>query len=167
MKNKGGRKPIPTKEKFWRYVQKTDSCWNWVGGIDKDKYGTIMTCKAEGKIHRKRAHRVSWEIHNGQIPDRLWVLHHCDNPSCVNPEHLFLGTPKDNTQDMIRKGRHGKTGCRGENHRNVKLNWEKVNQIRQLFSTGKFTKRDLGKMFNIGDRQIGYIVRFEMWRNDV
>jgi len=89
-------------DRFFRKVDKTGSCWNWLAGKDKDGYGKI-------KIARKdlRAHRVSWEIHNGIIPGGLLVLHRCDNPSCVNPSHLFLGTALDNNRDRDAKGRNG------------------------------------------------------------
>lgn len=75
-------------------------CHIWVAGVNQDGYGSI---RCDGI--RKRAHRVAWERVHGEVPDGLWVLHRCDNPSCVNPSHLFLGTAKDNAVDMARKGR--------------------------------------------------------------
>ena len=75
-------------------------CWLWMGSIDSKGYGGI---KVDGK--QMGAHRRSWVLANGPIPDRLHVLHKCDTPSCVNPSHLFLGTNYDNVQDMVRKGR--------------------------------------------------------------
>ncbi|TXH09407.1 MAG: HNH endonuclease [Spirochaetes bacterium] len=98
------------KEKFFRSVNPTDieECWLWTGRTDKHGYGTI----SEGRNYR--AHRVSYVIHFGKIDNGLLVCHHCDNPSCVNPLHLFLGTIKDNNRDRDNKGRHGcmrKTHC--------------------------------------------------------
>lgn len=92
-------KPTPI-ERFWKYVKKTNTCWNWTGGFLQSGYG-IFT------INNKivRAHRFSYELHKNKIPVNLNVCHSCDNPKCVNPSHLWLGTHKENMDDMMRKGR--------------------------------------------------------------
>lgn len=98
-------------DRFWEYVDKNglkpahvpelDNCWVWTGGKSgKAGYGTISF---RGK--KCVSSRVSWILHNGEIPQGMCVLHKCDNPPCVNPNHLFLGTHLDNTRDMIKKGR--------------------------------------------------------------
>lgn len=88
-------------ERFWRYVQKTDGCWLWTGHVKKGGYGqfSLTHTRPVG------AHRYSYELHNGAVPAGLFVMHSCDTPACVNPAHLTIGTAKDNTADMIAKGR--------------------------------------------------------------
>jgi hypothetical protein len=93
---------IPLEERFFAKVQKTDGCWLWTASLNKAGYGQIY---AEGRP--QHASRISWRIHNGAIPAGLHVCHHCDNPRCVRPDHLFLGTRSDNMQDMLAKGRNG------------------------------------------------------------
>lgn len=108
------RKPL--EQRFWEKVNRTNNpseCWNWVASKLKHGYGKISVSRSVWKL----SHRISWEIAFGEIPDGLFVCHKCDNPSCVNPNHLFVGTAKQNTQDMISKGRiatgerHGSRTC--------------------------------------------------------
>ena len=94
------RKKRPVIDRFFEKVDKSVDCWNWVGAKHQQGYGEI---KIDGKVHF--AHRVSWILVNGDIPDGLSVMHKCDNPSCVNPFHLEIGTHKDNMVDMAKKGR--------------------------------------------------------------
>lgn len=100
-KRKVGGQKIPIHIRFWKKVKKTDGCWLWMGSKPGGKYGGISH---NGK--QQMAHRVSWELHNGKIPDGMACCHHCDNPPCVRVDHLFLGTRKDNQQDSVKKGRH-------------------------------------------------------------
>lgn len=95
------------KERFFYKVEKTDSCWNWIGGKYSNGYGCMF-------VGRKLtgAHRVSWMVHNGAIPSGMQILHRCDNPPCVNPDHLFLGSQLENIRDMLGKNRGGQHKCR-------------------------------------------------------
>jgi HNH endonuclease len=95
----------PLSVRFWRKVNQTGACWIWGGAINNKGYGCIGS-GGRGRTNLL-AHRVSWEINKGQIPDDMIVMHICDNPPCVNPEHLRLGSMRDNQKDMMTKGRGG------------------------------------------------------------
>lgn len=103
---RGGKSIPPLKERFdakWM-PEPNSGCWLWTASVDPMwKYGCILV---NGKP--ERAHRVSWRLYRGEIPAGICVLHQCDTPECVNPDHLFLGTTQDNTIDMLKKGRGGK-----------------------------------------------------------
>lgn len=96
-----GKKPKPfTVEEFWSLVRKGDGCWEWIGEKHPDGYGQMTRERKTLKMHR-----VSWELANGEIPSGMFVLHSCDTPWCVRPDHLFLGTQADNIRDAMHKGR--------------------------------------------------------------
>lgn len=95
------RKP-QTKERFMTYVKKTSMCWIWIYHKDSKGYGCIWW-----NFKKKLAHRLSWELFKGPIPKGKFVCHQCDNPICVKPSHLWIGTAKDNAEDMVKKGRQG------------------------------------------------------------
>ena len=101
-----GRKPKPAAERFWRFVEKTDSCWNWTGrragGGSQAAYGAFFKAgsQADGSQSQVYAHRWAWEHFKGEIPEGFQVNHHCDNSLCVNPDHLYLGTQDENMHDL-------------------------------------------------------------------
>jgi len=116
------------EERFWKFVVKKESCWSWIGN-KASGYGRVSAGKhSEGYV---LAHRFSWELHNKQkIPEGMFVMHKCDNPECTNPEHLMIGTPKENTQDMIAKGRKRVVTSSGDKNGKSILDEEKVRFIR-------------------------------------
>lgn len=152
---------IPAQMRFWPKVKVMDSgCWEWMGSKDKDGYGSFSF---EGIGHRKqRAHRIAWIMEMGAIPEGMFVLHHCDNPSCVNLLHLFIGTPMDNVRDMIEKGRDRHPS--GEENGQSKLNKEQVLEIRKLISNGELQK-DVAERFNVSHQVISDIVKRRRWKH--
>lgn len=144
-------------ERFQSRIKKTDGCWEWQGNKDSCGYGVI-------KFHQRalKTHRVAYELATGNSPVGMCVLHTCDNPACVNPEHLYLGTPSDNAKDRSMRGRSG--DIRGEKNGRAKLNETQVKKIRELFKEGNISKMKLGRMFGVTDVQIGLIVRNKEWK---
>lgn len=150
----GRRRPIEAR--LWERIQITPGCWNWTGPNDRG-YGYLR----RGNKHQPRisAHRLSWELNVGPIPDGLFVCHHCDNPSCIRPDHLFLGTSADNSSDAVRKGRRPT----GEQHHNARLTAEQVREIRRRFNDGATTAQ-LGRAFGVTRQNIRFIVTGKSWR---
>ena len=158
----------PIAERFWPKVQKGPGCWLWQGaGGGRYKYkdtnyirpGVIHWSQAEGLIP---AHRAAWRLCIGEIPDGLFVLHHCDNPLCVNPKHLFLGTQSDNMHDMASKGRWG-TSPRaiGVDNGKAKLNEDDVAEIR----CSTETLRALGEQYGVRHGVIWSIKHRKTWKH--
>jgi len=143
------------EERFWEKVDRTGSCWLWKGYKLKKGYGQFrINDKA------KRAHRVSFSLMKGEIPDGLCVLHHCDNPSCVNPDHLYLGTEKDNARD--RDLRHRRKSTRGVLHGRAKINWQDVEIMRQSSKPHSY----FAKKYNLDASHIGKIRKNKYWVKD-
>lgn len=134
-------------------VDASTGCWNWSRHVTIDGYG--LTTLAGKTI---RATRLVWMIHRGTIPDGLWILHACDNPKCVNPDHLFAGTPTNNMRDCAAKGRAGV----GIKHASAKLSPSKVTEIRALL--GSLSLRSLGKRFGVNESTIRQIRDGETWK---
>lgn len=128
---------IPVEDRFWRKVRKTEGCWLWTGAITGFGYG-VLGRGGEG-AGNVLAHRLSWELHNGAVPPNLFVLHRCDNPLCVRPDHLFLGTKQDNALDCVRKGRNGP----------AKLIAAKVTEMRRLYAGTNLTCAEIGARYGV------------------
>ena len=147
------------EERFWKKVKKgkPEECWEWMAGRFVDGNGNFW----DGKKN-EYANRYSWYLHYGDIPKGLLALHRCDNPPCVNPNHLFLGTHKDNIADCIKKGR--KVILRGEDHGMSKLTKEKVLEIRRLLGEGKLQKT-LAQIFDVTPTTIHEVGRRKTWKH--
>ena len=160
-------KTDPPEVRFWAKVQKgnnPDDCWNWTGGITGAGYGAMMI-----DYKNVSAHRFSYELHFGPIPEGMFICHKCDNPSCSNPDHLFLGTPQDNVDDMISKDRQVITTpptFHGEDHPNAVLTWDQVNEMRRLYATGKYPAYELAERYQVTKATVGYIIHWQTWRKD-
>lgn len=148
---------IPLATRFWKHVEKTESCWLWTASKNPNGYGQIR--------HGDRpvlAHRVSWEIHNGPIPDGVEVCHNCpggDNPACVNPSHLFLGDHADNMQDSVQKGRTN----RGERATYSKLTEIQVAEMRRRYAIGDISQSELANEYGISQSTVTEIIRGVIW----
>lgn len=152
-----GARPYTQEQReraFWAKVNITDGCWLWTATTNNKGYGNF-------KFNKKYvgAHRASWMIHNGPIPKGKFVLHTCDNPPCVNPDHLFIGTNEDNLKDMAKKGR----STRGEKNVNAVLTEERVIAIRADIRT----QDAIAAAYNISQRQVSRIKRKLNWAHVV
>lgn len=136
-------------KEFLQKVDTTGDCWIWTGRIDGHGYGAVIVGK-----HGKGAHRLSWVLHRGPIPKGMCVLHKCDNPPCVNPDHLFIGTIRDNVHDMCRKGRH--VGLR-------KITAKQAQWIRDQYATGLYTQREIGDSLGIHSTAVSKIIVGKRW----
>lgn len=141
-------------DRFWAKVDKGDGCWCWTG--TGSRYGMFWS----GDGRRIGAHRFSYEMHRGPIPNGMLVMHTCDNPKCVNPDHLRLGTPKDNMEDMDRKGRRRTGARRGEACSFSALNADAVRFIR---AHPEMRLTDLGERFGVTPNTIRAVRIGKTW----
>lgn len=144
----------PLKERFWEKVDNSGECWVWIGSTTYNGYGEIHW---RGKT--KRANRISWELHFGEIPHGMRVLHSCDNRRCVRPDHLFIGTDMDNTRDMQRKGR----APLGELQSSTKLTGEQVAEIRRRYGLGFDTYGSLAIDFGVAKSTVSDVIKARTW----
>ena len=143
-------------------------CWLWCGTVIPDGYGMVRVgSRTDGSRRGALAHRFSWEMHRGPIPTGLHVCHHCDVPSCVNPDHLFLGTDQDNTDDKMRKGRHAtQRGVSFAGHRSghEKLNASDIPDIRRRLKGGEL-HRAIAADYGVVPSNISQIAAGKTWRH--
>jgi len=145
--------PKNTPSDIWKRIdiREDNECWEWRGHTNNKGYGCITINYKHWYVHR-----VAYEETYGTIPNKLFVLHKCDNPKCCNPEHLFLGTQKDNMKDMTQK------------HRSIhhtKISDSQVEEIRNLYSTGNYTQEELGKKFGVHRVHVGNLIVKKYRRN--
>ena len=153
-----GKRPNDPVADFFRQIDKSggpDACWPWLGARDAAGYGNFSMRKRP-----RRAHRHSYELAVGPIPEGMFVCHRCDNPPCCNPSHLFLGTPADNSADMTRKGR----SLKGERNRRRKLCDTDIPKVRALIA-GKRSMLSVAAKFGVSHQTIRRIIRKTSWRH--
>jgi len=154
--SRGGR-----SDRFWSHVVTGPDCWEWAGARKPSGYGNF------GIHHGSTisAHRFSWELHFGPIPDGLFVCHHCDNAGCVRPDHLFLGTPLANSRDMVRKGRASRVARSvGEANANARLTATDVVEIRESRRTGA-TAVSIAARYGVTPSMVSQIANRRAWRH--
>ncbi len=147
-------------ERFWKKVdiKSEDECWEWLGCKDKNGYGQF---RVNNKTYK--SHRISWILENGDIPENYCICHSCDNPLCCNPNHLFLGTHKDNIADRDKKGRQAiRNGIKNGNHKKID---QEILEIRQKYLTGLYTQKDLAEEYGVSQTQISFIVNKKQWKH--
>ena len=141
-------------ERFWSKVDTSGECWEWTATINETGYGLFFDGKRLAK-----AHRISWNIHFGEIPTGLFVCHHCDNRKCVRPDHLFLGTAKDNSRDMCLKQRQAS----GERTARARLTAIEVKEIRRIRELGLFSVRETAQKYGVKPRTIRDVTSRKTW----
>lgn len=153
-----GQPNIPVETRFWAKVRKTRGCWHWLASKSHNGYGQFH---APGMT---RAHRFVYELLVGPIPSGLSVLHICDNPSCVNPKHLFLGTIRDNQADKVAKDRQAKGEAIGVS----KLTEKEVLEIRKRYRRKAYHKSNTNQLateFGVTPVMICYIINRTSWKH--
>lgn len=148
---------VPVIDRFLNKTKIIGDCLVWTGARDTSGYGNFRYLRKTIK-----ANRMSFVLFRDEIPYGLMVLHKCDNPPCVNPDHLFLGTHKDNYDDMVKKGREVRSGVKGSKSHFAKLNDKKVIEIRALIKKG-VTQDKISKKYGVSRAHIGNIALRKSW----
>jgi hypothetical protein len=148
----------PLADRFWEKVDKSDGCWLWTGATSDRGYGSVNTGGRHGPT--RSTHRVAWELTHGPIPKGMVVCHSCDNPPCVRPDHLFLGTQRANLRDAAAKNRT----MRGEDHVFHRLTEAQVLAIRRRHAEGT-SQADLAREYGLHHQHVRNIVVGRNWRH--
>lgn len=178
---------IPPEERFWSHVDRSGECWLWTAGTNTGGYGLLAT----DSRHHVTAHRFSYSLAHGSIPAGLSILHHCDVRTCVRPDHLYAGTPADNSRDRRVRGRaprgddhplrlhpelaargeqhgsrlHPERLARGEKHGSARLTVDQVLDIRALYAAGAASQYELAARYGVDHTNIAHIVHRRSWRH--
>ncbi len=164
-----GDKQETVSERFWKKISKNPAsgCWEWTAYRNPAGYGVfgLSHTKSKGPTTLILAHRLAWTLTNGPIPTGKYVLHKCDNPSCINPDHLWLGSIADNQKDMADKGRSGGAVRYGEQNGNAKLTPEIVREFRSRKVSEGLSAEKLAVIYHVGASTIRQIVRGETWKH--
>lgn len=147
---------LSIRDRFWNFVDRSGDCWIWTGFRNKKGYGHFNFARGGAMT----AHRFAYLDTFGEFDRSLQVCHKCDNPPCVNPNHLFLGTNSDNQIDSSKKGRHCRP--RGEKSTTAKLTWEDVEEIRHHWKYQK-SQKAIGKQFGVSQSSIWRILHNLTW----
>ena len=155
--------PISGHGYLERYVptREAGKCWEWTGPLDSRGYGVARSVRSGGNRGPARAHRVVYEALDGEIPEGKLLMHSCDNPRCVNPEHLTPGTDAENLADMRRKGR----SARGEKHRAAKMTEAQVMEARRKYATGQYTIAALAAEYGLTSGPAYQMLRGITWKH--
>jgi hypothetical protein len=146
------------EERFWSKVDTSSDCWHWKGSCQSSGHGRFHVDRVA-----RPAHRMAYQFTYGPIPQGLFVCHRCDNRVCVRPEHLFLGSHADNMADMAQKGRSNPPASKGEFNGNAKLTAADAQAIRELYSSGRYTYRELAKHYQVVPSTIAHIIKGRTW----
>lgn len=155
----------PMEDRFWPKVDRSGDCWLWLGSRNQAGYGRIG--RPGRGLPAEYAHRYSWQLANGPIPAGMEICHTCDTPPCVRPDHLFLGTHRDNARDMTAKGRNVGTRFmpphRGEQNGQAILTAVAVNEVRRLARESGLTRVVLAATYGVRPTTIADILRRRTW----
>lgn len=169
LEGRTGPKRKSIRERFVRNFiipENRSSCWLWHGDKTSDGYGRFTISSYLGISQRMSAHRYSYIFHTMDEPPKgMLICHKCDVKLCVNPNHLFIGSYKDNVDDMDRKGRRVTGGAKGERNRGCKITSELVLKIREDYKITGRSQQYLADKYGLGQTQVSRIVRRESWKH--
>jgi hypothetical protein len=165
MKKIRGQTVYPLKERLSRLSKKNakTGCIEWISAT-RNGYGRLMIgSRTDGTRKSVSAHKLAYELYRGEVPSGFEVCHNCDNPPCINPDHLFLGTRQDNIDDRENKGRNKIPKYIHDRQPNIKLTWAKVREIRSIGETALFSCREIGERYGVATKTINDVLNCRTW----